>query len=103
MSAIWEGFDDRSEKLMAKRKDPIWATSFASGKPESINTNPLKPNDCEPWVASDSKKALSLLSRKFPDKNPDDTRAMVEMLAAEIGQDWDNIVFAVETYLNAKL
>lgn len=85
----------------AKRKTPIWAMDLATS--QSINTNPLKPNDCEPWTSTGIKKAQVLLSRKFPEKNIEDTRAMVEMLASEIGQDWDNIIEAVETYLNAKL
>ena len=86
---------------MAKRKEAIWATSFVSGKPESINTNPLKPNDYEPWAASDAKKAQVLLSRKFPEKNPDNIRAMTEMLAADIGQDWPEIEEAVFNYLKS--
>lgn len=84
---------------MAKRKEAIWATSFASGKAESINTNPLKPTDCEPWATSDYKKAQTLLSRKFPEKDIKDIRAMVEMLATDIGQDWDSISDAVKEYI----
>ncbi len=85
---------------MAKRKDPIYATAFtADGKPETIITNPLKESDCEPWNASDRKKAQMLLSRSFPDRNPEDAGAMVAMLKKDIGQDWPEIEEAIKQFI----
>lgn len=84
---------------MAKRKPAIWAMDLNSGK--EVNTNPLKPNDVEPWSVTDNKKAQELLVHHFPKVSSDTStiQIMRNMLVKEIGQDLMAVDKAISQYL----